>query len=1024
MLKRQSFLFTSWFMGALFIIFVVSMAIATFIENDYGAQAARQLVYNTRWFEAIFLLMGVNFLGQILYYKLYKPRKLTILVFHLAFILIIAGAGITRYFGFEGILHLREGQTLSHCQTNQKYIQLTVEDEEGHVKYADAQKFIITDVTSDDYEEDFTIGDRQYSLEYEGYIPNATETIDEAEGGKPLVQLSASRGMMGKQHFVLAPGETVTLRDLQVGFLPEDSTDVTISYQQDSFYIDSDWDITRFSMQSREAEAHPEGKKLALAPMYIYDIKGWRFVVQKVASSGVVRMVRGQSRRQGGASKNALQFSLRRGEEKQPVYVQFSNNGSTPATLRKDGHHIQLDYARKKVEFPFSIQLKDFILERYPGSQSPSSYKSQVVLIDEKEGLRQPHMIYMNHILKHKGYRFYQSSYDEDEKGSVLSVNHDPWGMRVTYAGYGLLFVFVILSLFNKHSMFRRVKASNWSGPVKKGAGILILLMVTGGALKAAPQKMVVDQELSREFGKVLVQDRKGRTKPLFTLGHDVLRKIHRSNRYKDYNAMQVFLGLHFDFQQWKDEPLIKVAHSGVRDIIGITGNYATISDLVDMQANTYKLQNPVQKAYSTPSAQRNKFEKELIKVDERVNICFMVISGDFLKIFPLRDNPNQWAKPQEAAKHAAGRQDSLFVSNIVSMFRQAVMQGHHGEAEKYIQSVRDYQRQYTGYELPSNSKIGAEVFYYRSRIFERLFPFYATVGLLLLVLMMIRIISGKHKYPLLARILIGLIAVGFAFHTAGYILRWYISGHAPMSNGYESMIFVSWVIILAGFIFVRRSRLTLAATAILASLTLMVAHLSFMDPEITNLVPVLKSYWLTLHVSVITSSYGFLGMGAILGLIIMILYAVANRSRHDRIIDKIRDLTVINYKALTIGLYLLTIGTFLGAIWANESWGRYWGWDPKETWSLITIIVYSFVIHSRNIPGFKSLFAFNVLSLFAFSSVLMTYFGVNYYLTGLHSYAGGEPVPVPPFVYISVVILVALTVWAYRNRNKNLEIA
>jgi len=1011
-------------MGALFVIFAVSMAIATFIENDYGAEAARQLVYNTRWFEAIFLLMVVNFLGQIMHYRLYKPRKLTILVFHLAFILIIVGAGITRYFGIEGLLHLREGQTKSYIQTDQKYIQLTVKDEDGNVRFDDAQKFIITQVTSDDYEEEFSIEGRQYSLEYEGYIPNASETIEEVQGGRPLIQLTASQGMMGEQQFVLAPGEDITLKDLTVGFMEEDSMDVNISYQQDSFYIASDWEITRFSMQSREAEAHPEEKKLALAPMYIYNIKGWRFVVQKLAPSGVVRMVRGRPARQGGTSRNALQFSLTRGEKNQPVYVHFSNNGSTPATVREEGHLVQLDYARKKVELPFSIQLKDFILERYPGSQSPSSYKSRVVLIDEEEGFRQPHMIYMNHILKHKGYRFYQSSYDDDEKGSVLSVNHDPWGMHVTYAGYGLLFLFVILSLFNKHSAFRKVKASNWSGPVKKGAGILILLMVAGASLKAAPQKMVVDKELSREFGKVLVQDRKGRTKPLFTLSHDVLRKIHRSNRYKDYNAMQVFLGLHFDFQQWQDEPLIKVSHSGVRELIGITGDYATLADLVDMQANTYKLRNPVQKAYSTPSGQRSKFEKELIKVDERVNICFMVISGDFLKIFPRRDNPEIWAKPQEAARHAASREDSLYVSNIMGMFRQAAMQGHHGEAEKYIQSIRDYQRKYTGYELASNRKIDAEVFYYRSRIFERLFPFYAVTGLLLLVLMMVRIISGKAKYPAVERILIGLIALGFAFHTAGYIIRWYISGYAPMSNGYESMIFISWVIILAGFIFVRRSRLTLAATTILASLTLMVAHLSFMDPEITNLVPVLKSYWLTLHVSVITSSYGFLGMGAILGLITMILYAAVNPSRHDRIIDKIRDLTVINYKALTIGLYLLTIGTFLGAIWANESWGRYWGWDPKETWSLITIIVYSFVIHSRNIPGFRSLFAFNVLALFAFSSVLMTYFGVNYYLSGLHSYAGGEAVPVPPFVYISVVILVALTIWAYRNRNKNLQIA
>jgi cytochrome c-type biogenesis protein CcsB len=239
------------------------------------------------------------------------------------------------------------------------------------------------------------------------------------------------------------------------------------------------------------------------------------------------------------------------------------------------------------------------------------------------------------------------------------------------------------------------------------------------------------------------------------------------------------------------------------------------------------------------------------------------------------------------------------------------------------------------------------------------------------------------------------------------------------MSNGYESMIFISWVTLLAGFIFSRRSLFALPATAVLSGLTLMVAHLSFMDPEITNLVPVLQSYWLTLHVSVITASYGFLGLGAILAIIAMILLSLSGKSSLERISATIDDLAVINYKSLTIGLYLLTTGTFLGAVWANESWGRYWGWDPKETWSLITIIVYSFVIHSRMIPGLKDIYTFNLLSLFAFSSVLMTYFGVNYYLTGLHSYAGGDPVPVPVFVYVAVAGLVSLAVISYARYRK-----
>ena len=289
-----------------------------------------------------------------------------------------------------------------------------------------------------------------------------------------------------------------------------------------------------------------------------------------------------------------------------------------------------------------------------------------------------------------------------------------------------------------------------------------------------------------------------------------------------------------------------------------------------------------------------------------------------------------------------------------------------------------------------------------------------------MLIALIAMVIRGRKKKSLVVKILGWLLFAGFLFHTFGLAIRWYIAGHSPMSNGYESMIFISWVTLLAGFIFSRKSAFALSATAVLASMTLMVAHLSFMDPEITNLVPVLKSYWLTLHVSVITGSYGFLGLGAILGLIIMILLLFSNAGNRERISATIDELTVINYKTLTLGLYFLTIGTFLGAVWANESWGRYWGWDPKETWSLITIIIYSIVIHSRNIPGMKDIFTFNLLSLFAFSSVLMTYFGVNYYLSGMHSYAAGDPVPVPSLCMWRYIVLAAVSFAAYMKYNSH----
>ncbi len=483
---------------------------------------------------------------------------------------------------------------------------------------------------------------------------------------------------------------------------------------------------------------------------------------------------------------------------------------------------------------------------------------------------------------------------------------------------------------------------------------------------------------------------------------------------------MQVFLGLYFDFDNWKDVPMIRISNKDLQKSLGIRGNMAAFSDIVKMEGDgSYKLSEEINAAYAKSPGERSKFDKEVMKVDERVNIVYMIYKGDFMKVFPLKDSTTNWGPAQEALKHAVSKEDSVYLENIVSLLHEALQVNNSLQVKQICESVTGYQERFAGYELPSQAKIGAENLYYRMGIFEKLFPFYATIGIFMLIGLIVMVIRGKKEKSLIVKALGWLLFAGFLFHTFGLGLRWYIAGHSPMSNGYESMIFISWVTVLAGFIFSRKSDFALSATAVLAGMTLMVAHLSFMDPEITNLVPVLKSYWLTLHVSVITGSYGFLGLGAILGIITMILLTLVNEKNRERISETIDELAVINFRTLTLGLYFLTIGTFLGAVWANESWGRYWGWDPKETWSLITIIVYTLVTHSRMIPGMKNIYAFNLLSLFGFSSVLMTYFGVNYYLSGLHSYASGDPVPVPVFVYVAVIVLVGLCVVAYLKYRK-----
>jgi cytochrome c-type biogenesis protein CcsB len=908
-MKYLKFLFSPVFMGILFVLFAVAMAIATFFENDFGAAAAYNNFYNTRWFELILLLLSVNLVGRLIILKLYKKEKLPVFLFHLSFVLMIAGAGITRYFGWEGSIHIREGAEESNCYSNDKYIGYTVKDAAGNITESQLDKYTLTAVSADNYNKVLNINGKDYELVLSKIIPNA-------------LAVNSQNGEIKA-----------------VGVNP--------------------------------AEQH--------------------------------------------TGQNAFVFQLMSGTDSLTINLWDSENEKkSTGTCNIGDNKIEISYGAKLTTLPFSIKLNDFILDRYPGSNSPSGYKSDVVLTDKTANVEKPFMIFMNNILKYKGYRFYQSSFDQDEKGTILSVNHDPAGMLVTYTGYALLFLFIIISLLSKDTVFRNVSGGYWQSNIRKSLPAVVLILFLSGLSVVDAQKLIPDKSVAMEFGKVLVQDQKGRTKPLFTLSNDILRKVTRENQFEGLTSMQVFLGLYIDFNTWKDFPMIRISNKDLQTKLGISGKYASFTDLVKLDGSgAYKISKEVNVAYSKAPGDRNKMDKEVMKVDERVNIIYMIYTGDFLKIFPLQDSTHNWTSSQEAIKKVVSKGDSLYLSSLIIAFDDAIHTNNIAAARRVTKSVADYQKRFAKYDLPSKSKTNAELLYYKLGIFEKLFPFYATVGLIMLIGLINMVITGKREKSIFSKILGWLLFTGFMFHTLGLGLRWYIAGHSPMSNGYESMIFISWVTLLAGFIFSRRSAFTLSATAVLASMTLMVAHLSFMDPEITNLVPVLKSYWLTLHVSVITGSYGFLGLGAILGLITMILLTLSNDKNRERISKTIDDLTVINYKALTLGLYFLTIGTFLGAVWANESWGRYWGWDPKETWSLISIIIYSIVIHSRNIPGMKDIFIYNLISLFAFSTVLMTYFGVNYYLSGMHSYASGDPIPVPTFVYVAVILLAALSLFA-----------
>lgn len=1013
-MKYLKFLFSPAFMGILFVLFAISMAAATFIENDLGSPAAYSIVYNTKWFELILVLLAVNLVGQVVMLKLLRNEKLPVALFHLSFLLMILGAGITRYFGWEGSIHIREGEMRQDCYSNDNYLGYSVSDSSGSLIASHNQKYSVATGSAGKFQKNFNIGGKKYELILARFIPNATEVIADSPDGIPMVSILITKNMMDRETLILKSGQTRSSNGLTFGFEPTQPADVNIKIDSGKFYVTSRFELGLMSMMSHEAPPPVQGNRVELKPMQIITLNDIKIVTQQVSMAGTLKAAAVKPEEQN-TGMNAFLFHLISGTKSATVYLfDRENENSATALCHLNGNKVELSYGPKVTMLPFTIKLNDFILERYPGSASPSGYKSDVVIIDKDANVEKPFMIFMNNILKYKGYRFYQSSFDRDEQGTILSVSHDRAGMMVTYAGYSLLFFFILLSLFSKKTLFRTVNASNWNSVIRRTASVLILFLLLSGIANA--QKLIPEKSIANEFGKVLVQDQKGRTKPLFTLSNDILRKVARENEFEGLSSMQVFLGLYLDFNNWKDVPLISISNSELQKKLGIRGKLAAFSDLVSMSAGggAYKISDEVNAAYSKAPSARNKADKEFMKIDERVNIIYMIYKGDFMKLFPLKDSTHTWVSPQEALQKSTVKEDSLYLSGIIPLLSESIQANNVATVRQLRESISGYQKKFSQYDLPSESKTKAELLYYKLGIFERLFPFYATLGFIMLIGLIVEVIRGRKTWPLLNRILRWLLVTGFLFHTLGLAIRWYIAGHAPMSNGYESMVFISWATLLAGLIFSRKSAFVLSAAAVLASMTLMVAHMSFMDPEITNLVPVLKSYWLTLHVSVIISSYGFLGVGAILALIILILLCFSQDTNRQRISDTIDDLTVLNFKILIIGLYLLTIGTFLGAIWANESWGKYWGWDPKETWSLITIIIYSIVIHSRRIPGMKDIFTFNLISLFAFSSVLMTYFGVNYYLSGMHSYASGESAPVPAFVYIIVIVLVSISFFAY----------
>ena len=539
-------------------------------------------------------------------------------------------------------------------------------------------------------------------------------------------------------------------------------------------------------------------------------------------------------------------------------------------------------------------------------------------------------------------------------------------------------------------------------------------------------KEKLIDVNHANKFERLVVQDNGGRLKPVNTLCSEYLLKIYGKDNFEGQSSTQVILGMINDPVIWSKVGLIKISNNEIRLLLkknDLKSRYLRISFNDFFSENgSYLLTKSVEDAYSKLPRNRSKYDNEIIKIDERVNICFMIFNAGIFRFFPLPDDPNNTWLAFSSVKEFKGN-DSLFVANIMPMYYRSLKESFKNNnwsvSDSIITYISKYQMKYGVNVIPKQYKIDLEILYNKLKIFSRLFIYYFISGLVLIILLITKIFRPSLFINRLIKTLKWVVFIGFIGHTIGLIMRWVISEHAPWSDGYESMIYIAWATLLAGFLFSKHSLLTLAATSVVSSLLLMVAHLNWLDPEITNLVPVLDSYWLMIHVSIITASYGFFALASVLGLIALWLIIFTTTNNKNKLKTPLDELTIINDKALEVGLFMLTTGTFLGGIWANESWGRYWGWDPKETWAFISVLIYVFVLHMRFIPSLKSKYLFNTASMFAIWTIIMTYFGVNYYLSGLHSYAAGDPMPIPSFVYYLLTLMVVTSLLARFNYKK-----
>ena len=1025
-------------MAALFIAFALAMAVGTFIESIYSTATARIYIYNARWFELMMLLFVINFVGNINRYKLWKWSKWPLLALHLSWILIILGAGVTRYISYEGMMPIAEGEASSSFYSDKTFLTAYIDgDLEGSRKRKVLEDAMIFSgegrKSSLPWSTQF--GNTPIEIKYVDFIPHAVEGVIEDPTAPYILKIVESGDGARHDHFI-QEGEVANIHNVLFSFNQHTPGAIELTFDGEAYGIKSPFDAQFMRMADQFQGALKAEEPDALQLRSLYTIGEFGFVIPDPAIRGRVDVIEAD-KDSADETKEALVLEVDvAGNSKRVTLMGGQGYTDFQPSFEWGGLTFTMRYGSKEYELPFAIKLNDFIAEKYPGTEA--NYASFMSRIEVQDDPSFDYDIYMNHVLDHKGYRFFQSSFFPDESGTVLSVNHDQWGTWITYIGYFLLYAGLMGLIFFGDTRFKVLAKSLKKLNQKKSALLTVLFFGFGlsawGQENQLPSQEVVDslilsnvvsQDHASKFASLVIQDDNGRMKPVHTFASELLRKISLKDSYKGLSAEQVFLSMMLYPGLWYNTEFIaldkKAQNDSIRSIIGVpkAKRYVKVTDFFDEEGNN-KLRPYLVEAFATNTP--NKFQQDFKDASNRFALLNRALSGEILRIFPVpTDENNKWTSALEYRSGVVQLNDTLygsFVANSIPLYLQyvdgGVQEGDYQKADQLLESLKKSQRQ-LGFEvIPAESKIQTEIRYNRWDIFNRLYKYYSLFGVVLFFVVVARIYKERKALKMTVTLFKFLIYALFLVHTLGLGVRWYISGHAPWSDAYESILYVSWATLGIGLWLGKKSDFTIASSAFVSAMLLWIAHQNWVDPAVANLQPVLDSYWLMIHVAVIVGSYGPLTVGMILGVVTLILMLLSNSTNKERMKLSIKELTVINELSLTIGLIMLTIGNFLGGQWANESWGRYWGWDPKETWALISILVYAFVLHMRLVPGLKGRWAFNFASVVAFSSIMMTYFGVNFYLVGLHSYASGDQVITPSFIYYTAAGVLLLGILSF----------